>query len=143
MRFLVLLALTALSLLADISTRTVDIPTRSGVSNRVAILSPETPKAVVVLFAGGHGGLQITDDGKFGWGEGNFLVRTRELFVKAGLMVVIVDAPSDRLHEPYLNGFRQTKEHVQDVNAVLGKRIQNPSESDAEYQDSPGKRLVE
>jgi len=27
--------------------------------------------------------------------------------------------------------------------AVLGKRIQNPSESDAEYQDSPGKRLVE
>ena len=119
MRFLVLLALTALSLLADISTRTVDIPTRSGVGNRVAILSPETPKAVVVLFAGGHGGLQTTDDGKFGWGEGNFLVRTRELFVKAGLMVVIVDAPSDRLHEPYLNGFRQTKEHVQDVNAVL------------------------
>ena len=27
--------------------------------------------------------------------------------------------------------------------AVLGKRIPNPSESDAEYQDSPGKRLVE
>ncbi len=27
--------------------------------------------------------------------------------------------------------------------AVLGKRIQNPSESDEEYQDSPGKRLVQ
>ena len=46
-------------------------------------------------------------------------MRTRELFVKQGLMVVIVDAPSDRQHEPYLNGFRQTQEHAQDIAAVI------------------------
>lgn len=32
---------------------------------------------------------------------------------------------------------------IQVTAAVLGKRIPNPSESDDEYQDSPGKRLVE
>ena len=118
MRFFAVLVLTALSLLADVSSRVVDVPTRSSVSERLFVLTPEAPKAVVVLFAGGHGGLQLSDDGKFGWGEGNFLMRTRELFAKEGLMVVIVDAPSDRQREPYLNGFRQTKEHVYDINAV-------------------------
>lgn len=119
MRFLVVFLLAALSLFADISSRVVDVPTRSGVSERLLILTPESFHAVVVLFAGGHGGLQLSSEGNFGWGEGNFLTRSRELFAKEGLMVVIVDAPSDRQREPYLNGFRQTKEHVQDITAVL------------------------
>ncbi|ASC92356.1 hypothetical protein Sdiek2_0318 [Sulfurospirillum diekertiae] len=97
----------------------MDVPTRTNVSERLLVLTPKTPKAVVVLFAGGHGGLQLSTEGKFGWGEGNFLMRTRELFTQAGLMVVIVDAPSDRQREPYLNGFRQTKEHVQDISSVV------------------------
>ena len=119
MRFFAILVLTVLSLFADVSSRVVDVPTRSSVSERLLVLTSKTPKAVVVLFAGGHGGLQLSSEGKFGWGEGNFLTRSRELFAQAGLMVVIVDAPSDRQHEPYLNGFRQTKEHVQDISAVV------------------------
>jgi dienelactone hydrolase len=119
MRFFTVLILLAFALFADVVPRVIDIPTRSGVSERLLILSPENPKATVVLFAGGHGGIQLSSEGKFGWGEGNFLMRTRELFVKQGLMVVIVDAPSDRQHEPYLNGFRQTQEHVQDITAVI------------------------
>lgn len=97
----------------------VDIPTRSGVSERILVLTPPVVKATVVLFAGGHGGIQLSSDGAFGWGEGNFLIRTRELFAKEGLMVIIVDAPSDRQREPYLAGFRQTKEHVADIQALL------------------------
>lgn len=119
MRLLAVLILTILSLFADVSPRVVDVPTRSSVSERLLVLAPEAPKAVVVLFAGGHGGLQLSREGKFGWGEGNFLIRTRELFAQAGLMVVIVDAPSDRQSEPFLNGFRQTEEHVQDIGAVV------------------------
>ena len=46
-------------------------------------------------------------------------MRTRELFAKEGLMVVIVDAPSDRQSEPYLNNFRQTKEHLYDISAIV------------------------
>lgn len=116
MRFIVLSFVCIVTLFAN---SVVDIPTRSGVSERIHVLKSENPKAVAILFAGGHGGLQIGDDGKYGWGGGNFLVRSAELFVKAGLMVVVVDAPSDRQKEPFLNGFRQTKEHVEDTQAVL------------------------
>ena len=63
MRFFAVLVLTALSLLADVSSRVVDVPTRSSVSERLFVLSSEAPKAVAVLFAGGHGGLQLSDDG--------------------------------------------------------------------------------
>ncbi len=115
-RFIVLSLMCVATLFAN---SVVDVPTRSGVSERIHVLKSENPRAVVILFAGGHGGLQIGDDGKYGWGAGNFLVRSAELFVKAGLMVVVVDAPSDRQKEPYLNGFRQTKEHVQDTQAVI------------------------
>lgn len=97
----------------------VDIPTRPGVTQRMVVIKPEKPKAAVILFAGGHGGLQISSTGDFKWGEGNFLVRSRRLFASNGLMVVVVDAPSDRQNPPYLGGFRQTLEHVADIRAVI------------------------
>ena len=103
----------------QIASRVVDIPTRPGVSQRMLVLSPQDPKAAVILFAGGHGGLQIFPNGSFKWGEGNFLVRTRQLFADQGLLVVVVDAPSDRQSPPYLSGFRQRPEHVADIKAVI------------------------
>ena len=99
--------------------RVVDIPTRPSVTQRMVVLEPDKPKAAVVLFAGGHGGLQISSSGSFKWGQGNFVVRSRELFVSRGLMVAVVDAPSDRQNPPYLGGFRQKPEHVADIKAVI------------------------
>ena len=98
-----------------------DIPTRPGVTQRVLVLAPPQAKAkaAVVLFAGGHGGLQLRPDGSFAWGAGNFLVRTRQRFVDQGLLVVLIDAPSDRQVEPFLSGFRQRPEHAADVKAVI------------------------
>lgn len=96
-----------------------DIATRPGVTQRILVLTPQTPKAAVILFAGGHGGLQIASDGTFKWGAGNFLVRTRQLFADQDLMVVLVDAPSDRQSPPFLAGFRQKPEHVADIKAVI------------------------
>jgi len=103
----------------QVSGKVVDIPTRPGVTQRFLYLAPVSAKASVILFAGGHGGLQIRDDGSFGWGKGNFLVRTRQLFADSGLAVVVIDAPSDRQSAPFLSGFRQTPEHVADVKAVI------------------------
>ena len=103
----------------QVSAKVVDIPTRQGVTQRFLYLAPENPKASVILFAGGHGGLQIRDNGSFRWGEGNFLVRTRQLFAEGRLSVAIIDAPSDRQSAPFLSGFRQTSEHVADVKAVI------------------------
>jgi dienelactone hydrolase len=99
--------------------RVVDIPTRPGVTQRILVVEPEKPKAAVILFAGGHGGLMLTPQGDMGWGKGNFLVRTRALFARQGLLVAVIDAPSDHQAPPYLSGFRQTREHAADVKAVI------------------------
>lgn len=104
---------------AQVTERVVDNPTRPGVTQRIVLLSPNNPKAAVILFPGGHGGLQISSNGSFKWGEGNFLVRTREMFAAQGLLVAVVDAPSDRQSAPYLGGFRQKPEHVADIKAVI------------------------
>ena len=61
-------------------------------------------------------------NGSLKWGEGNFLVRTRQLFADQGLLVVVVDAPSDRQSAPFLGGFRQKPEHAADIKAVIAWR---------------------
>jgi len=99
--------------------RVVDIPTRPGVTQRFVYLAAENPKAAVILFPGGHGGLQIQPDASFKWGESNFLVRTRQLFSQNGLSVAVVDSPSDHQTAPFLGGFRQRPEHVADAKAVI------------------------
>lgn len=104
---------------AQIGQKVVDLPTRPGVTQRLLVLSPPEPKAAVLLFAGGHGGLQIFPNNSMKWGEGNFLVRTRQLFAEQGLLVAIVDAPSDRQSPPFLGGARQRPEHAADIKAVI------------------------
>ena len=121
-RFILLLQLGLLAFSSPLwaqTQRVVDIPTRPSVTQRMVVLGAEKPKAAVVLFAGGHGGLQITSSGVFRWGEKNFVVRSRQLFASNGLMVAVVDAPSDRQNPPFLGGFRQKPEHVADTKAVI------------------------
>jgi len=120
------LALMALALIGTsyagnaVAEKVVDIPTRPHVTERLLVLTPKNPpRAAVILLAGGHGGLQISDNGSFAWGKGNFLVRSRRLFADQGLLVVVVDAPSDRQMPPYLSGFRGTSKHVMDLKAVI------------------------
>jgi predicted alpha/beta-hydrolase family hydrolase len=104
---------------AQYQPQVVDITTRPGVSQRFLLSAPPQAKAAVILFAGGHGGLQIDASGHLGWGSGNFLVRSAPLFAAQGLAVAVIDAPSDRQSSPYLSGFRQTVEHATDVEAVI------------------------
>jgi hypothetical protein len=103
----------------EITQQVVDISTPRGVSQRMVVVSPQDSKAAVILFAGGHGGLQVSPNGSFGWGENNFLVRTRRLYADQGLFVTLVDAPSDRQSPPYLGGFRQRPGHLADIKAVI------------------------
>ncbi len=97
----------------------VDIPTRPGVTQRLLLLRPAQPQAVVLLLAGGHGGLRLFDNGTPRWGDNNFLVRTRALFAEQGLAVAVLDVPSDRQRPPFLEGFRQTAEHASDLKATI------------------------
>jgi dienelactone hydrolase len=102
----------------QVSERVVDIPTRPGVTQRFLLLTPEKPKADVVLFAGGDGGLEISLNGSIRFLNNNFLVRTRKLFANRGLAVAVIDAPSDH-QRMALKEFRQKPEHVADINALI------------------------
>ena len=102
-----------------LSVEVADIPTRPDVTERVLIVRPPAPRAIVVLLSGGDGGLAITPQGSFGRGGANFLVRSRERFARQGLLTVVVDAPSDRQGGGYFDGFRRTPEHAADLRAVF------------------------
>ncbi|WP_416052297.1 alpha/beta hydrolase [Cupriavidus basilensis] len=113
------LLLCTLAARAQTTPQVVDIPTRPGVTQRFLYLAPAQPTAAVILYAGGHGGLNIYPNGGVAWGAGNFLVRSRQLFVDNGFAVAVIDAPSDRLSWPYLTGFRLSTEHAEDTKAVI------------------------
>ena len=105
--------------LAQPAEKLVDLPTRPGVTQRLLLTEVPGARAAVVLLAGGHGGLQIQNDGSMRWGEGNFLVRSRALFAQQGVTVAVADAPSDKQGPPHLSGHRQRPEHVADLQAVI------------------------
>lgn len=104
--------------LGQTTQRVVDIPTRPDVTQRLLVLTPSSPKASVVLLAGGHGGVQIYPNGSMKLG-GNFLVRSRQMFADQAFTVAVLDAPSDRQRPPFLRGFRQRPEHAADIKAVI------------------------
>jgi hypothetical protein len=121
MRLLVLLLfLTSTWASTHAAEQVVNIPTRQGVTQRFLVLIPPDAKAAAILFAGGHGGLQMSDTGEVAWGKRNFLVRSASQFAQNGIAVAVIDAPSDRQSYPHLSGFRQSAEHAADVKAAIG-----------------------
>ena len=95
-----------------------DVKTPRGATVRLLVEKGENPFAVVVLFAGGPGVVDISDWGQIGKLRGNFLIAAREAFQQGGAITAGIDAPSDRRN--HLHGFRQSQEHADDVAAVIG-----------------------
>jgi nucleotide-binding universal stress UspA family protein len=92
---------------------------RPGVTLQMLVLRADKPLASTVLFMGGDGklgGFQPNGNPVFG---GNFLVRSRSVFLSQGMTVAVVDAPSDRQEGRGLAGFRQSPGHMQDIVAVM------------------------
>lgn len=99
--------------------RVEPLASRPGVTLPVLVLRADRPVASVILFAGGDGKLGgFRPDGTPARG-GNFLVRSRAVFLEQGLTVAVVDVPSDRLEGRGLIGFRQSPQHMQDIAAVM------------------------
>jgi pimeloyl-ACP methyl ester carboxylesterase len=94
----------------------VTVSGRPGVTQGFLLMEPKHSRASVILFVGGNGLLGLSDTGFAPNFQGNFLMRTRDLFAAQGLRVALVDTPSD---QPSLLGFRTTPEHAQDVAAVI------------------------
>ena len=83
------------------SPQVVDVPSRPDVTQRILIITPDKPKAAVILFAGGDGGLTLEADGRIPKLGGNFLMRSWQLFVDQDLTTVVIDAPSDKQSYPF------------------------------------------
>ena len=86
----------------------------SGGSERALLLSPDQPKATVVLFPGGDGVIKLGSDGSIG-APTNFLVRSRIHWVELGYAVLLPDAPPG----PGLMGRRMSEPYVAAVAALV------------------------
>jgi hypothetical protein len=85
------------------------VASRPGVTQAFLLVRPAgRPSAAVVLFTGGNGVLGLAS-GRLG-SAGNFLVRNRGRFAEHGLLVALIDTPSDR--PAGLDGFRSSAAHA-------------------------------
>lgn len=102
------------------STGFVSLQTPRGAKQAFILIKPRKPVAAVILFAGGHGALRLQSARSMSWGSQNFLVRTRDKFAAQGLMVAVVDAPSDHQSARGMNAiFRMSRAHAQDIGTVV------------------------
>jgi len=121
MRFIVVFIATFLcinqpALLIAGETKVVKAQSKRGVTQPFLFVVPDKPKAGVVLFVGGDGVLKLSDYGKISGNKNNFFVRTYRKFAEQGLMVALVDIPSDKKKGAL---FRLSKNHAQDISAVI------------------------
>ncbi len=94
------------------------IPTRPDVTESFVLIHPSRPPvASVILFMGGRGALGL-QRGPLAARNTNFLVRMRQRFAEKGLLVAVVDVPSDRTGQAMV-GFRTSTEHATDVRALI------------------------
>lgn len=97
----------------------LSVPTRPGVTVRVLLVAPDgEPAATLLMFPGGLGTNHFPErDGRIVLG-GNFLVRTARIFAARGLLVAVIDTPSDR-PQGMDDAFRMSKTHAEDAIKVL------------------------
>ena len=92
---------------AAIEQKELKIETRPGVTMTYTLVKPDgPPAAAAILFVGGAGQPKTTS-------KGNILEKYRERFATDGLLVALVDPPSDR--PDGLMNFRTSAEHAADT----------------------------
>lgn len=93
--------------------------TRSGVSARVLLMTPPNPIGAVFLVPGGHGNINLDVQAHIGWGEDDFVIRTRSYYVRAGFIVVIPDVAIDVKPPASLASYRTSNAQAQDFKALI------------------------
>lgn len=114
---------------APASAELLTLQPRPGVELRLGVEARGNERAIVLLFAGGHGKLQLDEGGLPRGLRGNFLIRARGQLAARGLGVVLVDAPSDRQGENGLTGARLASAHAAEIGmavAALRQRFGKP-----------------
>lgn len=92
-----------------------DIRLADGRTERVMLTSPANLHAILVMFAGGEGTVEITDSGTISHHVGNFLLRTQPRWLQQGFAVEILAAPNS----VSLNGQRHTEAYAEAVGRAV------------------------
>ena len=100
------------------------IPTHDNTVTPYALSQPmksrgKNERIALVLLAGGGGHLDLDAAGCPQALAGNSLVRSIPLFVNAGFITALVDAPSDYQGEEGLGGFRTGPAHAEDLGKIV------------------------
>lgn len=103
-----------------IASELIEVNSRDDVLQRGLFIEAEDATHTVLLFPGGGGWVKLKDDGKLRKMKGNFVVRTRDMLIDAGMNVVVVDSPTDYYSPWGMNGgFRSSNEHMLDISALI------------------------
>jgi len=98
----------------------VTLATRDGATQSFLLTVPsgDKPAAAAILLPGGPGLIRLRNEGgRIRFGEGNFLVRSRQLFVERGFVTAVMDSPSDQ-PQGMDDGFRLGDRHTADIRRV-------------------------
>jgi hypothetical protein len=90
-----------------------DVPVPGAGTERVLYEAGPSPRAILVMFAGGNGDVQIADNGTIGRLGGNFLLRTRPLWLAQGFAFVTIGSSSS------LAGVRHTPAYANAIAAAV------------------------
>ena len=83
---------------------------------------PDSPRAIALLFPGSGGFIGLRREaGQIKHDSENFLVRSRDEFVKRGIVAAIIEAASDSQNAVGMSDeTRLSDEHAADIGAVIG-----------------------
>ena len=101
----------------------VTLTTRPGVTQSYFLANvPDSPRAIALLFPGSGGFIGLRREaGLIKHDSENFLVRSRDEFVKRGIVAAIIEAASDSQNAVGMsNETRLSDEHAADIGAVIG-----------------------
>lgn len=103
---------------AVLPDQAVTIPVRGAVTESFYLSVPATPPtAILILFPGGGGAIEVREPVPPAEKAGNFLTRSRRLLAGHGFVVATLDAPSDS-EDGMVEDFRVSATHAEDVRAV-------------------------
>ena len=92
--------------------------TRPNTVVRVLLMKANRPADAVILLPGGHGNINLDSQGRIGWGEDDFIIRTRWHYFDRGIAAIIPDVALDHKPPVSLAGFRTSEQHADDLRAL-------------------------
>ena len=92
--------------------------TRPNTVVRVLLMKANQPADAVMLLPGGHGNINLDSQGRIGWGEDDFVIRTRWHYFDHGIAAIVPDVALDHKPPVSLAGFRTSELHADDLRAL-------------------------